>query len=659
MGDPVPHSQGSTVQPRDVTRVYAESLPRTALWTAIAGVAISFLYYALEEAAIRAEWIERVVYATRERAWFNPPLLGACVFLVFAALPAIVLAALRREVVACGGSDASRPGAHEARVPRALTRWARWDAAALVFWILYPTVHLLPRLRGIASCAPEFLLSKMRSEGFDFQNRLAAYGMGFFFLALLLWKAGIFFRFLLEVSAESWGAARKGFLGLCAAVYVFTAFWTTAEYPPTGDEPHYLLMAHSIVLDHDLWLENNYANRDYLLFRSRLEPQIPLTNSGSVTRHEAAFALLIAPAYALAGRIGVVLFLSVIATLALWQLVQILDDLLGEPGAALKATAAIGFLTPFYIYSSQVFPEMAGALVLTVTLRLALSCRMEKWYGLPMLCLCLALLPLLKARFVFIALGVFMLALFNHQHRIRHLLLLPFLLWPPMFLLLLSLFWMDTVGSGGYAYAGRFLTFLDQITSPPAAPAYPSSILAPLFDQGSGLVVYGPSLLLAFAGIVPLWRNNGTRALLFLQLLLWYYLVKGPYWHAGWCPPGRYLICVLPVAAIFLGYGLRARNTLGTVLARMLAVLSGLILFALTVLPPLRYPVLPNGDSALLTLLTKATRIPFTSLVPNCSDPSRTQASAWVVPFFLVAVSFFAGAWGERSDSAPRSRRPL
>jgi hypothetical protein len=36
--------------------------------------------------------------------------------------------------------------------------------------------------------------------------------------------------------------------------------------PPTGDEPHYLIAAHSIAIEGDLSLRENYDNQDYRYF---------------------------------------------------------------------------------------------------------------------------------------------------------------------------------------------------------------------------------------------------------------------------------------------------------------------------------------------------------------------------------------------------------
>ncbi|PWT88795.1 MAG: hypothetical protein C5B54_10045, partial [Acidobacteria bacterium] len=41
---------------------------------------------------------------------------------------------------------------------------------------------------------------------------------------------------------------------------------TSRQMVPTGDEPHYLITAHSIAVDGDIQLLNNYQEKDYRLF---------------------------------------------------------------------------------------------------------------------------------------------------------------------------------------------------------------------------------------------------------------------------------------------------------------------------------------------------------------------------------------------------------
>jgi len=54
-------------------------------------------------------------------------------------------------------------------------------------------------------------------------------------------------------------------VALTTALFTWT-LTTHGKYSSSGDEPHYLMMAHSIVTDHDLDLANNYANNDGRLF---------------------------------------------------------------------------------------------------------------------------------------------------------------------------------------------------------------------------------------------------------------------------------------------------------------------------------------------------------------------------------------------------------
>ena len=55
------------------------------------------------------------------------------------------------------------------------------------------------------------------------------------------------------------------FLAVLAA-YVALVPWLARVWSRSGDEPHYLLAAHSLVHDGDLDLSNNYAQRDYAAF---------------------------------------------------------------------------------------------------------------------------------------------------------------------------------------------------------------------------------------------------------------------------------------------------------------------------------------------------------------------------------------------------------
>ena len=86
------------------------------------------------------------------------------------------------------------------------------------------------------------------------------------------------------------------FFVLPFVVYVAMLPWTTAQRPPDGDAPHYLLLTHSLAYDFDTDLRNNYEQGDSLAFMGlRLEPQLgdPEGADGELySRHNVLLPLL-------------------------------------------------------------------------------------------------------------------------------------------------------------------------------------------------------------------------------------------------------------------------------------------------------------------------------------------------------------------------------
>ena len=159
------------------------------------------------------------------------------------------------------------------------------------------------------------------------------------------------------------------------AVYVSAFYWMDPN--ASGDEPHYLLVAESIAYDGDVELANDYASRDRTL---RVVGFFPLgsylhagdyTDSGQLRpTHGVGLSALLAPAVAAGGVTGARFLMLLIAALLAYQLYRLLDDLGFRRRYRILGWAAAVFCLPVVAFSSQIYPEFPGALLIVIALRI-------------------------------------------------------------------------------------------------------------------------------------------------------------------------------------------------------------------------------------------------------------------------------------------------
>src|SRR6266851_3558252 len=124
----------------------------------------------------------------------------------------------------------------------------------------------------------------------------------------------------------SWLAAAIASIG-----YVIGAYQVFPQLP-AGDEPHYLVIAESLLTDHDLRVENNYQRGDYhAYFPADLRPDFLRrgTDGEIYSIHAPGLPLLVAPVFAVFGYPGVLTFLalvsgcaSALAWIAAWRVTR-------------------------------------------------------------------------------------------------------------------------------------------------------------------------------------------------------------------------------------------------------------------------------------------------------------------------------------------------
>ena len=130
---------------------------------------------------------------------------------------------------------------------------------------------------------------------------------------------------------------------LAFAIFAFAA-WQVSPSVPGGDEPHYLVITQSLLLDGDLKIENNHTRGDYqVYYAGRLAPHYVRrgANGEIYSIHAPGVSALVAPAFAVGGYHGVVLFLLVLAACGsalAWHVAWLAS---GQPSAAWFGWAAV------------------------------------------------------------------------------------------------------------------------------------------------------------------------------------------------------------------------------------------------------------------------------------------------------------------------------
>ncbi len=152
-----------------------------------------------------------------------------------------------------------------------------------------------------------------------------------------------------------------------------TAWWTASDLVPiTGDEPHYLIIAASLLRDGDLDVRNNYEhNARTREISGPIRPHAWRSGDGLRSFHAPGLGLLLALPFGIGGVIGarVALALLVAAVLA-WTGWAWARDRLSASNATL-ATAGLVFSAPAMAGGGYLYPDLlGGALLAAVTVRL-------------------------------------------------------------------------------------------------------------------------------------------------------------------------------------------------------------------------------------------------------------------------------------------------
>ncbi len=458
----------------------------------------------------------------------------------------------------------------------------------------------------------------------------------------LLWMTHLFLfsRLLLKKSQRRGWKDSKIFGCVALFLFVGTTLWTASVCELSGDEPHYLLMAYSLIHDGDLDLANNYANKDYEQFYQRgvLEPQglEHVVDGKRYSHHPLGPVLLILPGFLIAGRIGAAVTMALLAALALYLTMRVLEEM-GAEGWALHATGIVGlFSSPLLLFSGLIFPEIPTACLVALSLLLVIKKR-RAWLGL-----CLGLMIWMHNRNVLIFFPFLLFAAYeiwkDKKYRLSQAGKFGVCFGIPVLFLVLYFYSLYGVLTPLGAHNEPF-TSLFRLSH------FWDGFFGLLLDQECGLWFHFPIFGLVVTGGFLLWRSKSSLGLLVAGTLLFYYLFMSFYENLGLTPATRYWVGVTPLLLLTI-YPSIERMKAGDIWTKLagfsLAIGVG-VNWLLAAIPWLRYNKL-NGENWILKIAGSFLHLPLTEMNPAFQAPV-VEMKSYLMSGLTMAVTLGLSLW--------------
>ncbi len=426
----------------------------------------------------------------------------------------------------------------------------------------------------------------------------------------------------------------------CSMLYFVTSFWYVQySSPPSGDEPHYLVISQTLLKYHSLDVMRDYTNGDYRsFFPMHLDPHVTYNERGQLLPiHGIGGPILWLLPYYFWGRLGAVLFMTVVSLLIIFNIYAFLVSMHIRKRYALLVSLAFALGSPLYIYAHLLFIEPIAALAGIYVLRKVFQPEVTL-VDVILSSILLGILPWVHIRFALLEMPLFFALLYRIylQNRLSNFKHYIFYLLPVTILFILFEIYNYKVW-GTLNPAANELNDNDK----PFAKLPFIPLLGISFDQEYGLLINFPMFIFLLSGIVLACKKKFmTYHVLMLILSVPYILAFTTFrnWSGGWCPPARLILVLLPMYTLYIAYALQQlENIMANVLFALLT-LYGFAYDLLSLTPGLRGFNSGSGSNRTLVYI-QVLNHSITKYLPSVYLPHQTRLFVvWIGTFAVLAL---------------------
>jgi hypothetical protein len=417
-----------------------------------------------------------------------------------------------------------------------------------------------------------------------------------------------------------------------AVLFLAIGLYYGSRLRVSGDEPHYLMMARSLWSEGDLDLRDNFAREEW-----RADTPGPLAPHYGAPRgdgrpypaHSPGLPLLLAPVYAMGGRLACIVVLALAAAGLCVQIRSLaLRTAPGHATGVMAWAAAAG--PPVLFYAFHIYTEVPSALALATSLGLLLAAPGPVLAGVAGLLA--SVLPWLHVKMIPAAAALALVALL---HLPRRSLLAFFAVAGAMAFAYVAY---------GYAVFGtwsplaRYGGLPDDATS--GSPL--RAVLGLLFDRSFGLLPYAPVFLLGLAALFSRawWQAKDAASQTLVALAVLVPVLSWRMWWGGQCPPARFLVPLVPLLSVALAVRAAAPPR-GLLRWRWALLAFGFGLGLFMAAQPGELMLLNRGDRPTRVWEALSADIPVGRYLPSLVQPDPVEmqvALVWAAAVLLLIV---------------------